>query len=493
MTQLDVLESSEPDAEVVAPEKPLMVAAAEIPSTDLELEVKYSKVVDQLEKRYNLRVKEPLVNYNTDFCKAYAVTDSLTKDTDTNYALVYEKNLPFRQEMILRLKRLSLQHLCNPIAVEVIPVSILNEQRFVIIFAKQKGISLRQFLSNNGPCSEKFIIEYIINPFNTMLRVLGEYHITHGNINLDSITIDQNNQIMVGECCSKSCGYSQKVLYEPLDRVSTIPIGKGDGYENVDYFALGVLCLALVIGKEPADDMDAELFLESRFTKGSFNTFAGTNKFPSIFDDLFKGLINDKRSESWNHRQITEWVKGKIFNIISPTSHIEASRQITFNSQQFFNCRALTNSLFKNWESARRFFKDESVIKWIDRSVRDTNKAARLREVYKTHNYNFARNMSTEDDLVTSALVILDPDGLIRFKNILTHIECLGLLLAYGMAKKENEYIHAVVKTLKLKLPDLWASVQPLDQKMASAKALSQLERIHARCKFIQMFLILFS
>ena len=434
------------------------------PSTTNLTALVRSKTPDQVSGRFTLRLGEMLPHYSNDFCTAYDVTDITHKEDGKYYAIVLDKNIPARLGVIAALRKLTPQNVSYPINAEVTLISTLNEQRITMILAKPDGISLREYISTHGPCSEQFISQQIITPFNALLRNIHDFDITHGNINLDTVMIDEHQRITLAECVSQPCGYSQIFLYESLDRATLLPISKGEAEPWVDYFALGALCLSLIIGKEPIAPEEAESCLEARLSKGSFNALGGNYKIPAVMEDLLKGLINDKKGDCWNYRQLTEWIKGKRFNIIAPTSHIESSRPVFFNGKEFFNCRALVYELYKHWEMARRLVKDDTILKWVERGIKDNSKATRLQAILRTQSYN---NKSTlpEDDLVAHTLLTLDPDGIFRFKDIATNIDGVGTLLAYGVAKTKKEYVQAFTKILKTDLCNVWSSGNRNDNK----------------------------
>jgi hypothetical protein len=437
-----------------------------------------SKTANQVANRFIVRTSSPLPDYNNEFCAAFTVDDNAAKEGEEYYALVYNKGVPIRMNAIATLTQRVFPNLQSPVAAEITTISEMGEQRIVAIFPKLQGISLRQFISANGPCSESFIIQYIITPLTALLRLMHDSNIPHGTINLDTVIIDAQGKIILTECVSQVCGYTQNFLYESLERVSVFPIGKGEGDNVIDYYALGALCLALTLGKEPVTDESTETFLESRLSRGSFNAITVGIKIPPIMEDLFKGLINDKKTECWNHTHIADWIKGKKYNIISPTSHIESSRAITFNDKEFFNCRALAYSLYISWDKAQKFLKEETLVKWIERNVQDTHKAEKLRDVLRIYSTNHGKTRMTDDDLVANSLLILDPDSVIRLKGRGTTIDGLIQIFTFGTATKKNEYIQYFLRILHLKLIDLWESGRRSDvRNKHHALALELIER----------------
>jgi hypothetical protein len=436
---------------------------------------------DLIAKKYEILVKKPLTNFDTLFCKAYEVYAQHTKSNDF-YALVFDPALPNRQHIINALKKEAVEHCIMPIEAEITKLSLTHKQHLVAILPKPQGVTLTDYVQTKGPCHINFTIEKIIHPLNKILNTLFDLNIVHGRVNPDNIYINDNYQITLGECISDLPGYSQPTLYEPIERIDIINFGKGESNNKVDSFALGAVIVFLLSGQTPNFDKDVitneDNIIYKRLTNGTYSTLVGDLAIQPYIKELLKGLLSDRRSERWTPKKVTEWLQGKTHNTIYGDEHIEASRHVIFNGKHYFNRKSLVHDLFKNWEIAKKFLKEDHLIKWIERSINDTNMAEHLQHIQKLSISTKSFSNDEDDMLLAKSLIALDPGGPIRINGLAINLEALNILLLIGYIKEKKFYIDFFKRIMSSKLW-LAAKESSLIDKDSLKKALSwKLERI---------------
>jgi hypothetical protein len=438
----------------------------------------YSNKENTVSGRYVLQLDTPLHDFFGQLCEAFSVKDLKSQDPNQKlYGLVFFRGAPIRHKALQRLLGEEVLYHVVPMAIEIVRCTHVKEERLVVIFMRPRGTKLSQFLLQHGPCDELFIEQHVIPSMSYILKFYSESQLVHGGINPDNIYIDDELNLTLGDCFSEMIGYSQPLSYEPIERAILHAAGKPDEDRSADYFALGTLCTYLFIGYQPGRELEDNQQIQQRIIKGSYNILVGEITLPPRISDLIKGLLNDKKVERWKHRQLADWLKGRRYNLLPPVPVVDASRYIEFNDKKYFNLRALVHDVQQQWDLAKRFFADEKVIKWVERSVGSVELAEKLREIKKMNNH--ARSYVDDDEFVSRNLMVLDPDHVIRFKQLTISVEAIPNLLAYAYIKGKRDYLQLIAKIITLRLPTALAEFRGDIKHLANNSAILILDRIN--------------
>lgn len=398
---------------------------------------------DLVEGKYYVVSEEPLLEFDNEFLRAFAVVDKRKRACADLVAFVYHKSASIRHHVISKLKMLTLPQLITPIAAEITYVSSLKEFAYAVIIKRPKGHPLSHIIESSGPLPLSFIKEKIVDPIGKILSVFETIGLCHGRINLQNIYMNDEGVITLGECISDPAGFSQPSCYETLERAGCIPIGKGEDTVSIDYFALGVSCFLLLKGQAGFDHEDQSELLDKRLIEGTFNAYAMYSEFSPTSMDLCKGLLADKVTGRWRGQQLREWQKGKPFNLVRVPRLIEASRSIMFGEHQYFNRTSLAQALFTNWLAGLAFISDDRLSKWVEGSVGIKELGEDLRLVQSNfRGRSRLKTFITPDDIMLSKIILLlDQLGPIRLKTLAIHPQSLGTALAYAMGKEQQDMI----------------------------------------------------
>ena len=413
----------------------------------------FTEPPDIVDNRYTISLSQPLTKYSTTFAKAYEAQDPQEQNRKL-YALVFEVGIPYRQEVIKAL--INAQHPClqKLVAEAVVLISSLQECRQVVILEQSQGKKLQDLLITGRRFTETEIAQEILLPLFEILAEFESLGIAHGRLNLGTIYFNESAspKLMLSECISEPCGYSQHYFYETPGRTQALPMGKGEADTIVDYYALGICSLFLFLGGNPLSALDEHAYTHERLTKGSYIALIGNRDFPVMVDDLLKGLLNDQDNERWNSDQLLPWSKGKRFNLVRPLAPREAPRPVLFDGVQHFNRAALAYALYLNWEDSPPLIHDDKFYRWlelIDPESKD------LEEVSLLSEYS-----DNDNELVARAMLLLNPSGPIRLKRFSAFIEGFGALLAAATLKKGEERAQELKYfdiMLALELPQIWS------------------------------------
>ncbi|MFN7038303.1 MAG: hypothetical protein ACK4OM_01860 [Alphaproteobacteria bacterium] len=412
--------------------------------------------IDFIGDRYKIQLSNQIQELNNYYSQAYEIENLRNAEDKTLYAAILSKNFPIRLPVINHLKKNLFENLLSPIECEVTTLSNTNQQNVVVILPKPPALSLRQLVQTRGKCSANFINNNVLVPIARLLNKFSRYNIVHGKINPDNIFINQNGNIVIGECVTESCGYGQQSFYEPLERTECLNFGKGSGDITVDYFALGVLCLYLFLGKDLQNTPDLEALTRLRYEEGTFRAYIGTSIIPSNFKDLLKGLLTDKDSERWKIKQILEWSNSKRYTL-PIEDNIEATKQLVFNNKRYVNPKYIAHDLFKYWDLGKKFLREDKLIKWVERGLNNIYIYEKLTHILNSSQISsYGRNSDDKNEGIVKVISTLDPVGPIRIQDFAIHLDSIGNLIAFGFAEGKNEYLEFAVKIIQL---NLWRGV----------------------------------
>ncbi len=415
---------------------------------------------DVVDGRFQIQPKEQLDKFSTPFATAYRAIDSKDRANNDIYALVLDKRYPIRLVEINQLQGHYQKGFCNILAAGMLPLSFQQGQSYVVIIEKPKGKPLVDFLSEKGPQTEEFVVTKVMTPLTQVLKFLHKYKVMHGNVNLYNVYIDETSQIYLTECVSQICGFSQKLLYESLNRASCLPAAKGNSDFSSDFFALGVMANLLLLGGNPVQKVSNEEILQMKYTQGTYSMLSrGVQLSPHMLD-MLRGTINEKITDVWDSTQMEDWCKGRRFNLLPQTSRTEATRSLEFNGRNYLNRKHLANDLFLYWADAKKFVYLDRLHKWVDRSVQDSDLADQLMSVQsRAGRQNYTEAFDSADLLVAETILLLDPDGPLRVKNFSCALDGIGTQLAYAFAHDKKEIKHIIFCILNFGVIFEWSNI----------------------------------
>ena len=415
-----------------------------------------------LSDRFTILTDNPIKELTTSFSRSFEVRDS--KQKQNVYAIILPNSLPIRFKVVQQLKQFASPNFCNVIDSGFSDVARGEFGTYSVIVEKPRGQKLADYISkaknNIGEVkppermvvSEDFIATEIVAPINEVLKQFAENEISHGRINHENIYID--GQTVLGECISEPCGYSQPHQFEPIERAQAIPLGKGNSTISSDYFALGVVVLYCIFGDLPGRMIEVDDFIALRLAKGTYNTYFGMLELSPRLTDLLRGLLTDNTEERWGYEQVYNWLKGKKYNLIRPKLRKESIRNYEFTGVSHINKRQLAFTYAKNWDEASIDLRDRKIAKWLELSVNDKVTADSIISLMLSTGGEKSRGKTDDDELVAKAIILLDPVGPLRYRNISMHIDGIGVVLANAWQHQNHQEIQYFSDIIKINLID---------------------------------------
>ena len=451
-----------------------------------------------LPDNFQINIDVPLPALKTEIGNAFEVSDGANKNKA--YALILPNTTPIRFETIQRLKECYNQNLCNIMDYGFSDAGAGKYGSYVVIVERPLGKTLAEHVkemvdngnfpyggSPDATFSESFITNEIIEPLNEILKLFEEKGISHGAINQDNIYLQEllpgKAKMMLKESISEPCGYSQFFQYETIERAQAVKLGKGESDISADYFALGCLIYYALFGETPGGENAGEKigFVSNRLAKGSYNIYLKDKNTSQRMTDLLRGLLNDSVEERWGYEQVYQWIKGKRFNLIRPNFKKEALRSYDFLKGQHATRKALAHAFYKEWDEASTEIRTGKIVKWLELSVSQPQLGGEIETLINSTGGENSKSKRDNDELVAKTIILLDPDGPIRFRNIVTHIDGLGVLMSNAWNSQSHGELQTLTEILRLNLAD-YKAMRDVDSEEVMDRWIMQ--KIHA---FINM------
>lgn len=429
-----------------------------------------------LPEQFTVDIAKPRPEFDSGMAKAYTATNQ-KENGGAFIALICPKGLPLRMKAIKALQGLRHANLMALLASGTREFPELRETRFVCIFETPGGKKLSQVLRERGSAfDDRTIAQEIIAPVTDLLKTFDAAGITHGRINLDNLY--WNGRLVIGECVSEPCGYSQPLIYEAPERVQCSPLGKGDGTVSADCYSLGIAGLMLASGTTAIHTLDDTAFLRELFALGSYNFLTKGRDFSDYIQDFLRGTLNEKLNERWQPANLLLWLGGKRYNLIQPSPPRDASRSFPFAGDDFAGRRALAHAMHAGWDSAGEVFKENKLERWLELSVHKTDLADSMSRVVRISGSEGSRLDKQKNEMLCRAITLLDPDGPLRMRHVSTHVDGIGTLLADIMQNKRAADLQLLAEILEADLPNFWADLHRDDMSAEVSNAIWKLQRL---------------
>ncbi len=411
---------------------------------------------DLVEGRFRVLMQQPLEAFNSTLGKAYKAKDERGEQRDY-YALVCPIHLPYRTRTVEAIRSLSHPNFLALAAAGACYISQLREVRYVCVFEQPKGVKLSQVSASQGALNDRFVSEQVIAPINQIILAFAERGMNHGSINLENIYF--GDKLLLGECVSEPSGLSQPFIYEPLDRILSSEMGKGNGDILADVFALGVVVLYLLTAKK-MPDVERRVYVQQVILQGSYTVLADRHNFSPMMSDFLRGTLNDEPKERWTPQIIQSWLAGKRFNLVPPAPPREAARPYVFKEREFVSRRALAHAFHESWEDAIDNIREGKLQRWAHMSLHRPELGEQIEKIVQYAGSSRTVSAKANNELVARTIIALDPSGPVRLRDMSANVDGLGSMLAEAMTKDKQDSVQFLFEALDDDLPNFWADQQ---------------------------------
>lgn len=400
---------------------------------------------DILNDRYIIKPSRLLPEFSKDMASACEAVDDSLRDRSL-FALVMPRDLPYRLRNMQELAGVDHPNILPLLAAGTVQFSHDDTCRMVAVYEQPQAPTLRTVLEQKkSNFTESFIIDDIIAPITDALTLLKSKGVAHGGINLDTVYF--GDKIQLGECVSEPCGYAQHFHFESPERAQATPLGKGEATSAADCYALGILVLHLVFGLKHFERIEPLSYLAQRLSLGSYNTLVGGKEMKGL-EDFLKGVLNDDQGERWTPDHIDQWLRGKKYNLLTPSVLREGQRPFQFVGEDFYNRRALAHSIALHWEEAKTALRNTHLSRWVEVSLHKTEMAGAIRAVMEKTGGIHSISEKANNELVARTICLLDTEGPVRYNQISSYVDGLGAVMAEAFRNRDQKCIQSCIEIL---------------------------------------------
>lgn len=400
---------------------------------------------DMLNDRYLVRPSDPLKHLSNALSEACEAEDDNVKERAL-YALILPKDLPYRLKNMDALAGIEHPNMLQLVGAGTVEYTENENCRMTAVYEKPLYRTVREVMKERKAVfTEQFVIDEVIAPLSEVLMIYKEKGISHACINLDTVFL--GDKVQLGECVSQPPGFAQHYHFESPERSQADPLGKGEATVEADCYALGVLVLHMVLGLRYFERIDERQYLNKRLTLGTFNAVVAGREFKAL-EDFLKGVLNDDAHERWTPEHVDQWVKGKKYNLLTPSVLREGQRPFQFLGEDFLNRRALAHSFAQNWEEAKPVLRNNHLSRWVEVSLHKIEMAEAIRKIMEKTGGVHSTSEKASNELVARTICLLDPDGPLRYNMLSSFVDGLGALLADAMRERDQKRIHACVEVM---------------------------------------------
>lgn len=360
--------------------------------------------------------------------KAYRVTDKKDLGRDL-YAIKGSGTHPFRLDIIKEVMEVKCEHLIRPVGFEVVEWPGSGAYSPCIVFQKPSG---HRFSEDDHKVFERWseddIVKKVILPIYDVLEQLSAARMHHSGICLSNLYYSSfKEESLVLTSPILSC---PNVMLNPsylmLPQAMCHPYGRGRGSIQEDLFALGILIVTFLLGRNPARLYESEdEFTSVRAMAGSYHACVKHLRLNMAMGELLRGLLNDDKDQ-WNLDDLGLWIRGRRRGVGDYTNIQKAIRPFNFQGKNYDTAKALAFAMDHDWEHAFSIISDGRLDVWLRHYLLDKSKVEAVKAA-KEANISYKK----QDTLVARILIALDRHGPIRFRNFKSMFDGVGQLLAY--------------------------------------------------------------
>ncbi len=384
-----------------------------------EQQEKVEKTIVTLRGRIDIFVYKELKALSNKVVKAYEARDSQNKDKRF-VAYVCHNDLPPRRKALKAFQSINHRSSGALTAHGFLKWGDEKVERYVLIFENNYGRRLMQPGKDTAtPMSSDVLIEMVIKPMCELLTSFDEKGFVHGAIRPDNMyenTLDKGKSVALAPCLAYPFGYDENVLFEPIEIAMAEPDGKGDGYLKNDLYALGVSIALLMIGKNPVSHLSASEIIEGKLRFGTFALLLGQQQISGAVNEVLRGLLVDNMEERWGVSDLQKWVDGTRQTPRQTSAEKKAERPFDFRKKNYTSMRLLARDFAKYPKEAFQVIKDESVYRWLDRTLGD-EKASERYAMATAHLEIDDEDSDAMYAVVARVVMALDPVGPIRYRG----------------------------------------------------------------------------
>lgn len=279
--------------------------------------------------------------------------------------------------------------------------------------------------------TEAALIEQVLRPVAGGLAVLAERGVTHRAIRPDNLfRAGEGAPALLGCAWAAPPAMFQPAVFEPAYSAMCAPLARGDGGIADDVYALGVVLLALTLGRIPLAGLDDETVVQRLLDLGSFAALTEGIRLPPLLADLLPGMLADDPQHRPPPSLLADPAAARARHVAKRQPR-RAAQPLSVDGIAVWHTRMLAYALARRPAAGARLLRLGVVDHWLRRSLGDTMLAAKLEEAVRPR----ATDPAVRDGLAGTvgamrAIAQLDPLAPLCWDGMALWPDALGPVLA---------------------------------------------------------------
>ena len=414
-----------------------------------------------LQDKVKIQCKSPLPLYNTGANKAYRA-HSVDSNKTPLIAIVCERQLVPRRLAADVYSTILDNCLAKLVLHGVVYWPPSKCEVYVFIYYDNLG---KPLLEPGAPAAlgwkQDDVLPIIVKPIVGLLQDFRDKDFVHGAIRpenmFDGGAQGKPSKVLLGDCLSAPPSSTQSVLYEPIARGMSDPVGRGKATQASDLYALGASIAVIMRHNDPLKGLSDDEIIKQKVIHGSYGAITGKDRFKGEILELLRGLLHDEPGQRWTIDEVLEWLDGRRLSPKQSTAMKKAPRPFELGGEKYFVTPLLAMNLEGQVKELKKTIEDDSLLNWIERSLEDEEISERFQKAVLD-----ARQQSTgsgyESCLAGNVSIALDTEAPLRFRGLRLIGDGIGSALAQATVLKQP--IGTFVEIFRNSLVLNWLAVQ---------------------------------
>jgi hypothetical protein len=357
-----------------------------------------------------------------------------------------------------------------PLGSGVTPLSGGKGEGYFVICALPPGPPVSAALS---PWPEKALVDLVLRPIAAALDALGSRRLTHRSIRLNNVFQAAPGQpVTLGAAWAAPPAMHQPSAFESPYTAMCHRATRGDGSIADDVYALGVLLLALSVGKIPMANMDDDAVVRWKLDLGSFAALTRDLTPTGLIADLVREML----AEDPDHRPLPAAL---VDHAITRGRRLAArpgrrsQMPLMLNDMAVFDARTLAYGLFCDEKKAIQFLRNGLVTQWLRRGLGDAGLATQIEDLVRGRMADTQAGSWSDPLLVMHTISALNPRMPLCWRGVALWPDALPSMLAEGIVS-DSDLLGVTEELLAAEIFGSWSPAEARSSRPETPELLLQ-------------------
>ncbi|MBV8578561.1 MAG: hypothetical protein JOZ58_26445 [Acetobacteraceae bacterium] len=271
----------------------------------------------------------------------------------------------------------------------------------------------------------------VLRPVARTLAALDRRGVTHRSVSLDNVFRGgAGEELVLGAAWAAPPASLQPAIYEPPYSAMCLPSGRGDGSIADDVYALGVVLIALAIGRVPLAELDEEAVLGRKLAVGSYEALTAGEPLSPPVADVIRGMLAEDPEHRPAPATLADLAAAPVVRraVSAPR---RAQRAFEIGGIEAWDARTVAYVIAKQPALAVPVLNRGALDVWLRRSLGDAALADKLEEAATEQRHIRAKQPDVAKEVLATVVVaLLDPLAPLCWQGVSWWPDGLGPTLA---------------------------------------------------------------